>query len=323
MELMVNQAEIFEMGIAIDQDKKEINLEYAVTATEGSELADELAYIQDAETRFGSVLDPGAALNMNISMKIGQTQMTMANDLLKVFRTSIEKEMKGDGNFPSDEARAAAEKVVGDLLDVAEATIKGGKLDSVGSVSLDGSNLQFSAAAQIAEGEKLNQTIRDIVALAKEEPDFPEVQLDAAKVGDVTIHLLQVPVPADEEDARAVFGDQVEIAVGVGPDATYLCVGAGAVDCVKKIAAGSNPKTVRPMAMRASIGQLIKFGAQFNDDPAMQQLLGVVDKMGDRDHVEVLVEAIPNGARYKFRLEDGLLKAVGFGIEQAMGGGGF
>lgn len=320
IELMATEGDIFEMGIAIDQDAKEIKLEYSVTALQGSELAEELSYIQDAETRFGSVLDPDAAVAMNITSKLGQTQMTMGKDLLKVFRESIGKELAEDGNFPNEQARDAAKKVVGNLLDVAEATLAGGKVDTVGIVTLDGKNLQFSAATHIAEGNKLNQTIRDIVELAREEPEFPEAKLDAAKVGDVSIHLLQVPVPEDEEDARAVFGDQVEIAVGVGPDAAYLSIGPGAVDNVKKIAAGGNTKSVRPMAMRVSVGQLIKFGAHFNNDPELQQLLPAIEQAGKRDHVEVVVEAIPNGARYKLKFEDGILKIIGVFAQKAMAG---
>jgi len=321
IELMATQGDIFEMGIAIDEQNKEIKLEYAVTALEDSELAEELSYIQDAETRFGAILDPKAAVVMNITSKLGQTQMSMGKDLLKVFRSSIEKEMKEDGNFPNDQARQAAEKVVSDLLDVAEATLASGKVDSAAAVTLDGSNLQFSAAAHIAAGDKLNQTIRDIVELAREEPEFPEAKLDAAKVGDVSIHLLQVPIPAGEDDARAVFGDKVEIAVGVGPDAAYLSVGSDAVDNLKKLADRDNTKSVQPMAMRFSVGQLIKFGANFNDDAQFQDLLPVIEQLGDNDHVEVVVESIPNGARYKLSLEDGILKLIGVAAQKAMAGG--
>jgi hypothetical protein len=321
IELMATQGDIFEMGIAIDEQNKEIKLEYSVTALQDSELAEELSYIQDAETRFGAILDPKAAVVMNITSKLGQTQMSMGKDLLKVFRSSIEKEIKEDGNFPNEQARQAAEKVVSDLLDVAEATLASGKVDSAAAVTLDGSNLQFSAAAHIAAGDKLNQTIRDIVELAREEPEFPEAKLDAAKVGDVSIHLLQVPIPAGEDDARAVFGDKVEIAVGVGPDAAYLSVGPDAVDNLKKLADRDNTKSVRPMAMRFSVGQLIKFGANFNDDPQFQDLLPVIEQMGDNDHVEVVVEAIPNGARYKLGLEDGILKLIGVAAQKAMAGG--
>lgn len=323
IELMTTQGDILEFGLAIDQDKKEIKIEYALTAQPNSELATELSYIQQAETRFGSLVDPGAAVTFNITSKLGQTQTKMFDDMMAAFRSSMDKELSEDANFPTEEARAAAKKVVSNLIDVAEATAKSGKMDSVGALSLDGASMQFAAAVHIAEGQKLDQTVREIVELAKDEPDFPGAQLDVAKVGDVSIHLMEVPVPAGEEDARAVFGDKVEIAVGVGGDAAYLCVGAGAVDRLKTIAAASGTKSVQPMSMRASVGQLIKFGAQFNNDPEVQQMVGVVNQMGDRDHVEVLVSAIPNGARYSIRVEDGILKMVGFGVQKAMAGGGF
>jgi hypothetical protein len=77
--------------------------------------------------------------------------------------------------------------------------------------------------------------------------------------------------------------------------------------------------------MRASVGKLIKFGAQFADGNVPPPILAAVDQMGDRDHVEVVVDAIPNGARYQLVLEDGVLKLIGVGVQQAMGalGGGF
>jgi hypothetical protein len=322
MTMLAEEGDKFEMGLAIDEEQKVIRLEYSLTALPQSALAEELSYIQDAETEFGPLIDPNAAISFNLSSKLGKTQAAMGKDLLKMFRTSIEKEMNQEGQFPTEEAKAAAQRVVSNLIDVANATIDSGKVDSVGSVSLDGTNLQFAAAAHIADGEKLNATIREIVQLAKDEPDFPGATLDAAKVGNVSIHLMSVPVPDDEEQAQAIFGESVEIAVGVGPNAAFLCIGKDAVGRMKDLASASGTKAVKPMLMRASVGQLIKFGSQFDGGSEIQQLLGAVDEMGDRDHVEVVVDAIPNGAKYQLRIEDGILKLIGIGVQQAMGGGG-
>ncbi len=324
MEMLVTQGDVFEMGLTIDQENKQISLGYSLTADQGSELAEQLGYIQDAETEFGAVLDSDAAVTFNTSTTIGKAQVEVYAELLKGFRTSVVKELQDDSNFPNEQARAAAEKVVSDLLDVAAATVGSGKLDAVGAVVLDGTSLQFAAAIHIGAGEKLNETIREIVALGKQEPNFPEVQLDVAKVGKTTIHLLEVPVP-DEDAARQVFGDKLEIAIGISPDAAYLCVGKDAVDSVKVIAAGTSSKPVKAVSMRASVGKLIKFGAQFADGNVPPPILAAVDQMGDRDHVEVVVDAIPNGARYQLVLEDGVLKLIGVGVQQAMGalGGGF
>jgi hypothetical protein len=323
MEMLVTQGDVFEMGLTIDQEKKHISLGYSLTAIQGSELAEQLAYIRDVETEFGVLIDSDAAVSFNMSTTIGQAQIDMLADMLKAFRESVQKELTEDGNFPNEQARAAAEKVVGNLLDVAEATVKSGKMDTVGVVILDGTSLQFTVASHIGEGAKLNETIREIVELGKQEANFPEVQLDAAKVGDTTIHVMRVPVP--DEDARAVFGEQLEIAVGISADAVYLCVGADAMDSVKVIAAGNNSKPVKAVSMRASVGQLIKFGAQFANDSLPPEILAVVDQMGDRDHIELVVDAIPNGARYQLVLEEGILKLIGVGIQQAMGaiGDGF
>jgi hypothetical protein len=112
----------------------------------------------------------------------------------------------------------------------------------------------------------------------------------------------------------------LDITVGIGPDAVYVALGKDNVAAVSKAidaSAADRSKTVPPFALSLSVGQLAAVAAAADDTEGREKavLQAIADKLNSeakgRDHFHATGQVIPNGLRYRFEAEEGVLKAIG------------
>jgi hypothetical protein len=116
-----------------------------------------------------------------------------------------------------------------------------------------------------------------------------------------------------------MFGESLDVAVGIGSDAVYLGVGKDNVAAVGKAidaSAAGKDKKVPPFSASLALGPIMEFAAEVSTKDREKQVCeAIAQKLkGDakgRDHVRMFGELIENGLRYRFEAEEGALQAIG------------
>jgi hypothetical protein len=156
------------------------------------------------------------------------------------------------------------------------------------------------------------------------------VKWAANKYKDVTFHTMQAPVPEDEEEARKLFGEKLDIAVGIGQKAVYFALGRNSLDEVKKVidaSAASPAKRVAPMEMSIALTPILNAAKEFADEDDKPQVEMVANMLANeangRDHVRITTKSAENGIRMRIEAEEGVLRAIGMaGMQAQMQGAG-
>ena len=205
-------------------------------------------------------------------------------------------------------------------MGVMKKTIASGKMDG-GAVLMLNDGVAFAAGGYIADGKDVDAAFKELVELAKNEPDFPEVQFNAGSHAGVTFHTLSMPIPEGEDETRQALGDKIEVVLGTGDKSAFIGFGGSAMDLIKKViddSAASGAKNVNPVNMTVSLGPILAFAAKM--DPDNEQLKAVAAAVGSaqgRDQVSVVVKVIPRGVSYQIKVEEGVIE---LGAKAANGG---
>jgi hypothetical protein len=322
LEQMVNEIDEVTAGWAIDSAQQTTFVDFTYRFLPGSKMAQQIAGYGQPKTNFAGFYQPDAAATLSfasqadpamIKENIEQMQATM-----DTMRKQAEKAIDEEDDIPDDETRAAVKAAMSDFLDAFQATIESGQMDGGASLQLGADKLTLVAAAQIKEPGKFEGGLKKLAELAAKEPDFKGVQWNAANHEGVNFHTMSIPVPEDEAQARKMFGEQVDVAVGIGSDAVYVALGNDNLAAVNKAIDDSkaNPgKAVPPFEFSLSLGQVMEFLAANPHEGNPEMFRSIADMLNSdaqgRDHVRASGTLIENGLKYHFEAEEGVLRAIG------------
>jgi hypothetical protein len=310
---MINELESITVGFNIDQTRQSAYLDVDITAKEGTDTAKQFTY-EDTTTELAGFLTDAAAAQMNVSSSFDAAQAEQINISLEALRSQAIDQLQNDPTIPSEELRALAIKAISTFMDVGKATLSTGKMDLAGSVDLTDGQISVVAAAVVPQAEQLDQIVRDFVKIATEQdPSFPDVEIDAQKKGDTSFHMIRMPIPEYEAEARSTFGDAVEISIGMGPDRVYIGVGK---DSLKRLSAAidasaaNKGKKVPAALLKGSMTKVLQYAAELTQDVSMQQAAAAAASVAGKDTASMELSAIKNGVRYRMELEAGVLKSM-------------
>jgi hypothetical protein len=210
-------------------------------------------------------------------------------------------------------------------MDAVEETAKAGQIDGGGAVQLQPDSVTLLAGVHVKNTDKIESGLTKLEAAAKKQPDFPGIKWNAANHGGVAFHTLSLPVPADEERARQLLGDQLDVAVGIGPESAYIAVGKNNLDAINKAidaSASDSGKKVKPFELAISLRPIMEtVAAQPNDEKhkAMFEKIAAYlqSEAKGSDHIRLVGEVLPNGVSYHFEAEQGVLKSLGVAAAEA------
>ncbi len=324
MEQMVRAFEEIDeivFGLAIDQANKNVHLDLSLTAIEGTKLAKQIAAMESITSNFSGFSQPNAAAVMNVASVLTEDDIQQTNDWLAVVEKQAAAEIEKDDNLNDDNAKVAVKKVLSSLMGVVKKTIASGKMDGGAVLTLD-NGVAFAAGGYIADGKDVEAAFKELVELAKNEPDFPEVKFNAGTHAGVTFHTLSMPIPEGEE-ARQALGDKIEVVLGTGEKSAFIGFGNSAMDLIKKVideSAAAGAKKVNPAEITISLGPILAFAAKMDPDNAqLKAVAAAVEEAQGRDRISVLVKTIPRGVSYEIKVDEGVIE---LGAKAASGGGG-
>jgi hypothetical protein len=241
---------------------------------------------------------------------------------MQVVRAGFNNGIDSSGAKDPEALKAA----FGDWFDAFEATIRAGQMDGGAALQVSADSLTFVAGALVAEPAKIESGLKKLqAAVAAKYPEFPGVEWNAATHAGVNFHTFSVPIPQEKESRRQLLGDELHVAVGIGPDRVYLAVGRDNLNAVKQAidASAAEPdKAVPPFELAVSLAPLAELAAAQATEPDRKAIAERVaetlrQEAEGRDHIRALGQVIPNGLRYRFTAEEGVLRALGAAATEA------
>jgi hypothetical protein len=306
------------IGWGVNKEDGKTYLDFSLTALEGTKLAEQVAASTSAKSNFTGFLLPDAAATLHFSSSIaGQEKMQML-EMLKVLRTSAGEELDNDTDIPNDQLRKLAKEVIDSLVDVLDATIDTGTVNGGAAVVLNPESVQFVAGGFVADGNAVEMELKKLVQLAKEADagaELESVNFNASKHRDVNLHTFSVPIPEDEQDARRMLGDRLNVVVGTGPQSAYVAFGKNCTELLKKVIDASAQETAAPpMAFTISVGKILEFATTLEADPIVAAMAESLKDAAGKDKVSITAKGFDRGIRYRFQIGEAVLGLIGQGV---------
>jgi hypothetical protein len=327
LERLLQEVDQLTVGLSLDNKKQSAYADVAYTALAGSKLAEQLAAASEVKTNYAGFNQPDATGMMLFGGKAMESDLAQTVQMIDAARQQAQTAIDEESDLKTDEAKTLAKEAINDFLDAVVATIKSGSLDGGAVLHLSPNALNLVAGGYVADPAKVESGLKKLAEVGKEQPHEVDVQWNADSHQGVQFHTLTLPVPADEEESRQLFGDALNIAVGIGKESVYFAMGRDCLDQLKKViaeSAASPNQSIAPMEMSLSLRQILTTAAAFNEgDQSLQMVVAALnaDKTG-RDHVRIKAEPIENGVRSRLEVEEGVLRAIGTAAkaqQEAMG----
>ncbi len=303
IEQYFTEAEEVLVGWAVDAAAKRTHIDVNVTAKEGTELAKQMAMNVDAKSAFTGVLLPDAAITLNASAKLSESDIAQAQTAFKTIRDQATAKIDDDPNL-KPEQRGVAKEVVSKLFDVLEETAKTGKIDGGFALVLAPKSISMVGGGYVVDGPAFERSIKEIVNLGKNSPDFPKVQLNAGSHGGITLHKLSFAVP-QEPEARELLGEKLDAVLGIGPKSVYFAAGKDAESLLKKVidqSAQAGQKAVPAAQLNVSVLPILKFMASVDENPLLPGLIATLEKAGN-DKLLITSQASARGSSMRIEIQ--------------------
>jgi hypothetical protein len=322
LQRLIEETNEVTIGWGVDKTLKATYVDFAITAVEGTAMARQMALLKDTTSNFAGFLLPTASVNLNGSTRMSPEEIEQNATLLQVFQDRANKEIDDDAGLDADQ-RTQAKAILKDLFGVLTDTVKGGKMDYGAALVLAEEKLSFAGGLLVSDGKKLEGVFAKLVELAKDEPDFPDVKLNAGKHGNVTLHTIDVDIPDGEEQAQQIFGEQLHVVIGTAPKAVYVAFGKDGESLMKQAIDASAQKGSQPMPpsqINIYLKPIVQFAASMDpsENPVLQKVAeSMADAKGGTDEINLVTKPIPGGAVGRLQVNDGVLKLIGQAIKAA------
>jgi hypothetical protein len=311
LESLIEETEQMTLGWNTDQTKKTIYFDGTLQARPSTKLAQRMGMLNGSKTSFAGLLQgTEAAVMGNLASRLHPDDVEQQVRMFDSLRAAAVKALENSGELPPDRQEKAKQIVVG-LVDVAKQTLRAGQLDGVLAIALDSGPIQTLTAGRLAGGRQLESLLKEAKELVKDMPDLPDIQFDVARIGDVGLHTLRVQVP-EEQDARRLFGTELELAVGLSEDHAYTAIGPGAIDRLR-LAIGTTqaaePTPIDPFSLTVRLGRIARFVASMRNEPQVQAMEKALRGVTS-DAIRVTGTPVANGERIRLEIEEGILRAI-------------
>jgi hypothetical protein len=296
METLIKDLDQFTVGWAIDPAAKTTNLDISLTAVATSPIAKQFAEMANVKSDFGGFLLPDAAVTLNVCSKFDQADADQAIALIQTARTKANDSIDNDSTIPNDEGKKSAKEVVGQLLDVAEHT-----------------------GGFVKDGPSLEAAVKKLVALGAADPNFPVVKFDIENHSGIKMH--SIAIPMNDDNAKKVFGDTMDVYLGIGAESAYVAFGKNSLTLLKSIIdkpAATGQKNY-PFQLNVALTPILEFINSTNPNPGAMMAAQLLSATPGKDHIRLTASVITNGVNYRISAEEGVLKAIGAGAKMASG----
>lgn len=307
---LIRDSDQITLGWTIDGVTRRTYMDLRVQAREGSSLDRQFASLSGSESNFTGFFLPEAAAAFQSSLRVSDEAERQISWLIHYLR---DKAMEGIDQDP--QAPEALKPIISTTLDVVERTVREGKTDLGGTLRLAPRSFQFVGGVRVADGRALAQAFQELFELARHEPNVPEIDFYARKLGSLDLHTLRLPIAEQDKDARKLLGEHVDIAIATGAEQVYFALGEGSEQLLASIVERSRqrgPQSVPSAQLRVALKPVLAFLASIETGSEKRQTLAeAMDNTQGGDQIQLTVQHIDHGIGARLEVEDGVLQLLG------------
>ncbi|MFG0266129.1 MAG: hypothetical protein ACF8AM_13440 [Rhodopirellula sp. JB055] len=320
LEQVIDQTKELMIGIDIDSANRRILLETEFTAVAGTKLARIYDGQKPIPSAYSSVIREDAAGYVHFASSIGPEALEQA-------QTSVDGAMQMLGSALSqtdklsEAEQAEATDMIRRVVELMMDSAKEGKSDFGALLLTDANKLQFALGSFVADGGEAASIVKDLAAKVQGHGDAPRFEFDVNNYKGVNMHLVEADVPADEDEVRKIFGEQVRVHIGTGPKAIYVALGDDSLPFMKQLI-DSEATPVAPsgntlMQLEVNLMPILQFAQSVENNDAIAAMIDALSRADDAGELRIVSEAIENGQISRFIIGDGMLQAIGAAARQA------
>jgi hypothetical protein len=313
LEQLIQESDELNLGLNIDEASRAILVDFSFTAVGGSKLAAVYGGQQPIPSQFSYVIRDDAAAYLHGAASVGPEAIDQAQESIANSMNVLRNALKNEGNLNGAQVDKI-EQYVSRVTDIIKDSLAEGKSD-VGALLLTGPDkLQFVLGSFVADGNEVATLAKDLAKEIPESPDAPKFMFDQSTFSGVTMHTVEVDIPADEEEARKIFGEKLQVRIGTAPKAIYVAAGRDSESLLKEfITAGQQSDDgKRPLSQfKLRLLPILEFAQSIDDSPELAGVINALRGTTNQGQIEVVSRSIPNGSASRLSIGEGLLKAIG------------
>lgn len=307
------------IGLAIDAQSQSIYLDFTMTAVPNSPWAVQFVDTLQTKSDFSGFYQPNAAAAAVFSQRIPQAARQMWSQLSQSITSAVETAINADEDLGEQE-KGQIQELAKQAISIFTSTIDAGICDGGLVVTLDGENPRFVAGGRVADGAAVAALFDKIAQLAEGEAEVA-VEKNAASVDGFTFHRVTAPAPDDEY--RTIFGEKMEIGVGVAANACLFTFGIGSIDLAKQVInASKQPATAPVNQFYVALTPILAYAAkmaELEDNETMHAARAALDRAQGKDRVVIASSSVPNGVQTRVSVEEGVISAIGAAVSTLVG----
>ena len=312
-----NELDQMTIGLAIAGEQQKVYLDVNVLAVPGSKLAAEMAANPQPTTNFAGFQQPDAAARLSFAGKTSGTHAAQLEQMIATLRMRLSAAI--DQEVPEAQRNAVRDSL-GQIVDAVVETVKAGSIDGGAVVLMAPNSATVVAGGLIVDPSKIEAGLKNLsTTLAQAGKDeMPEIHWGAETHGDIALHTMQVPVK--DNDGKAMFGDQMDIVVGLGGQSAYVAWGRNSIEALKQVIdanAASPGQAIAPFELTVTLGRIlesIKSIAPPQGKANLEMISGIVAGAAGQDHVHMIAQSVENGGQFRIEAEHGVLQAIGTAV---------
>lgn len=342
-------------GLNIDRVQGRSRLELEITALAESDAARLFAASEERKaSQLGGAMAPEAILSLHLNSSLTADEREAARAWLSGLRERVLAEL--DDEPLDDEPKSQVKEVLEKLADLLGETIEkerrvnfgmfaarrnsddefGDLINDAILESLPGNyvhetivgagEIKLVAGGVVADGFKLEDAVKQIVALVRKDVELPELQLNVAEHRGRRFHAISIPLPHTMRaewplrTLRNLLGNPMKVAVAFGDDTFYVAVGEQNIDAIQRlIDASAEPAAehLPPATVSLALARVWSLAAWQNRKPAARKLAARLQE-GGKDRLTFAIEPVDRGMRCRLEGQDGFNLLLGVASASAI-----
>jgi hypothetical protein len=296
---LLTDGQTLELKVGIDRKTDDFSAQLNLTAKPNTPLAKEIAGMANRTSPYAGIR--GLAMQMGVNVAVPEK---LRGALAAVIDEGFQREL-------SKKADAAEKEIARKVFGVLGPVVKAGRLELFAGLRGPDANGHYTAGAvlRVPDGKAIEQLVRDLLPQVPPQ-EREQIKLDAEKVGDTSVHRVDVGKTMDAEGKR-IFGDNAALLVAFPREAVVVTLGGEAAGATRALLGASGTQPALPFVIEASVARLA--GLDKNAGPEARKVATEVfglDPQG-KDLLRLSVEG-GQGLRVRFGMKG---HAIRFGAQ--------
>jgi hypothetical protein len=191
MERLINETDEVTAGLVVNPAGKSVNLEFSLSAKDGTDLAKRMALQTNLKSSFGGIALPEAAFSAVATAQLTEADLAQAKAMVKVQRLQLTQQIDMIGTNFTPEQKEALKKLMGRYLDLIEQS-SSTRQDGGFAVVLAPGSLSAVAGGFVPDDAAVDAVVKEFADFVKANPNpsgaTMEFTMNAGTLGDLKLH---------------------------------------------------------------------------------------------------------------------------------------